>query len=232
MNKHQIFRACLSHWNSITCGLGERIKPTTSLLLYRHHTTRPPRLPNGRGWFYFLNSKTCTLLIWSILPFTIHAPSFGLNATVDLDESNKFWFHARSPHVIWTLSQSSRHFYTWNSQLSSMVFSLINTAVHNPCTLIRFKCDSGLSTLHSGRSVDKFWIHAHATHVTWTLSQSSRHFYTSNSQLLSMVFSCEAAECFSHTSKKKNQSDSQVFLQLIDSHSAKLTCSQRLPFWK
>ena len=36
---------------------------------------------------------------------------------------------------------------------------------HNPCALIRFKCNSWISALHSGSWVDKFWFHARHTYI-------------------------------------------------------------------
>ena len=88
---------------------------------------------------------------------------------------------------------------------------------HNPCALIRFKWDSRLSALHSGRWVDKF-----RCHIISLLTQGHCHkvaiiFTDLKLQLLSMVFTCEAAECYSYTSKNNNQSVNQIFLQLVDS---------------
>ena len=56
-HKHRMFSACLSRCEKYHRWTRVGIEPTTSWLLDRRHTTRPPRLPDGYGWFDSHNSS-------------------------------------------------------------------------------------------------------------------------------------------------------------------------------
>ena len=58
-----------------------------------------------------------------------------------------------------------------------------------------------------------------------TLTQSIHHFYTSKYDFRAWFSLVKLQNVILILQKKINQSVSQIFLQLVDSHSAKLTCS-------
>ena len=58
INKHQMFSAMFEPlWKKYHRWTRVGIEPTTSWFRDRRHTTRPPRLPDGYGWFDSHNSS-------------------------------------------------------------------------------------------------------------------------------------------------------------------------------
>ena len=80
------------------------------------------------------------------------------------------------------------------------------------------------SVLHSasGKWVDKFLFYARHT---YTLSQTSCHFYTSKYNFRAWFSFVKLQNVILYTSKNNNQSVTQIFLEMVDSHSVKITCS-------